>query len=138
MPTTGDDRGDQAGRLRDRLLDQFAPAPGALETYRKGVQAMLDANEKRLRRERWIVGPLWIYLVLVTTGFLVIGGLRPNTPLGTYFTALGGVWLLVGAVFLLAHLINTARFELLKELKGIELRLLTLEERLDQAKPAGD
>jgi hypothetical protein len=81
---------------------------------------------------------MWIYLVLVATGFMVIGGLRPNTPLGTYFTAQAGVWLLIGAVFLLSHLINKARFELLKELKGIELRLLTLEERLDRAKPAGD
>jgi hypothetical protein len=39
-------------------------------------------------------------------------------------------WFLFGAVFLITHLINQRNFELVKEIKGVELRLASLEERL--------
>jgi hypothetical protein len=39
-------------------------------------------------------------------------------------------WFLFGAVFLISHLINKSRFEVIKEIKGVELRLAALEERI--------
>src|SRR5207248_4672022 len=85
--------------LRDRLLSQQAPRPAGperLAAYRKEIQAMLDQNEKGLRREKRFVTVLWLYLVALATVFLVIGGTRPNTPLGVWFGVMACVWLLFG------------------------------------------
>jgi len=40
------------------------------------------------------------------------------------------MWLIFGSVFFFIHLINKSRFEVIKEIKGVELRLAALEEQL--------
>ena len=47
-----------------------------------------------------------------------------------YLRFKGDFWLLIGAVFFFIHMINKSRFEVIKEIKGVELRLAALEERL--------
>ena len=42
---------------------------------------------------------------------------------GTWMAVTAVFWFLFGTVFLLSHLINQRNFELVKEIKGIELRL---------------
>src|SRR3954465_4803517 len=103
------DRPAGGDTLRDRLLSQQAPRPAGperLAAYRKEIQAMLDQNEKGLRREKRVVTVLWLYLVALATAFLIIGGLRPNTTLGVWFGVLACFWLLFGAVLLLKHFVN--------------------------------
>jgi hypothetical protein len=126
------DAGENAdrGRLRERLLDQVAPERGRYDAYRREVEAMLSYNEKWLRREKWYSGALWVFLLLMSMSFLYMGSLRIDSPKGAYFGALACFWMLIGAVELLKHFINRSRVEVLKEIKGVELRLLAIEERL--------
>jgi CHASE3 domain sensor protein len=49
---------------------------------------------------------------------------------GTFIAVTAVFWLLFGAVFLFIYLINKSRFEVIKEIKGVELRLAALEEWL--------
>src|SRR5207302_7770535 len=61
------------GDLRDRLLaQQAAPTDAArFARYRKEIAMSLEQTERRLRREKWITGTLWIYLVIVSVGLLL-------------------------------------------------------------------
>lgn len=128
MSTPGD-RDD----LRDRLLGQATPDPDRLAVYREGVRSMLERNERGLRRERMFVPLIWGFVVFMVVAFSYLGQSRPERPAGVYF-GLGlmlsflSIW---GAVELLKHFINRARVEILKEIKGIELRLLEIEGRLE-------
>ena len=74
---------------------------------------------------------MWFYLVLLATVLLTGSGvLMIHKIEGTYIAVTAVFWYLFGAVFLISHLINKSRFEVIKEIKGIELRLAALEERL--------
>ena len=92
---------------------------------------MLAEQEASLRRERRFTTVLWIYLVLVATVLLTGSGLLMIHKIeGTWMAVSAVFWFLLGAVFLFIHLINKSRFEVIKEIKGVELRLAALEERL--------
>jgi hypothetical protein len=124
----------QPGRLRDRLLDQWQPAPAPYLTYRKEIETMLAGQEKALRRVTVFTSVLWIYIVLLSTVLLTGSGvLLIHKIEGTWMAVSAVSWLLFGTVFFLSHLINKSRFEVIKEIKGLELRMAALEERL--AKP---
>ncbi len=92
---------------------------------------MLEAQEKSLRRERRLTAAMWTYLVLITTALITCSGVfLLHKVEGTYAAVTAVFWLLFGAVFLLGHQINKSRFEVIKEVKGVELRLADLEARL--------
>src|SRR6266478_3938660 len=116
--------------LRDRLLGQQSPRTDKLAEYRKEVQAMLDQNEYGLRRERRYTTILWIFIVMMCTGFMIIGGLHPTRVLGVWFGVLACFWLIYGSVELLKHFINRGRVDVLKELKQLELRVVELQEMM--------
>lgn len=121
----------EADRLRDRLLDQWEPPRTSYLAYRKEIETMLEDQEKALRRERRMTTVMWIYLVALTTILLTGSGLLMSHKVeGTFMAVTAVFWFLFGTVFLLSHLINKSRFEVIKEVKGIELRLAALEERL--------
>jgi hypothetical protein len=118
--------------LRERLLAQFEPDREKLATYRKEVQAMLEKNERTLRWHKRYAGAIWIFMVLLGTGLLALGGLRGDTPAGAWL-GLFACFLLIGAaVEMVKYFINRSRVEVLKEVKGLELQLLELKERLQQ------
>jgi undecaprenyl pyrophosphate phosphatase UppP len=118
-------------RLRDRLLDQWEPPRSSYLTYRKEIETMLENQEKSLRRERRMTTVLWIYLVLIATVMMTGSGMLMIHKIeGTWMAVNAVSWLVIGAVFLGSHLINKSRFEVIKEIKGVELRLAALEERL--------
>ena len=119
-------------RLRESLLAQQAPDPDRFARYRKEIQMTLEQNERGLRRERRYVIVLWLYLVALCTGFMIIGGMHATTTLGVWFGVLACFWFLFGAVELLKHFINRARVDVLKEVKGLELRILELQDQLRQ------
>jgi hypothetical protein len=118
--------------LRDRLLSQSTPEPGRLATYRQEVEAMLEREERKLRLQRWYSGAIWIWVVFLTTAFALVAGNARDQPNRVYFSL--GVMLLAmsiyGAVELLKFFINRARLEVVKDIKGLELRLLEMEGRL--------
>jgi len=121
----------ESDRLRDRLLDQWEPAKPSYLSYRKEIETMLATQEKKLRREKRFTAVLWIYIVLLTTVLLTGSGvLMIHKIEGTWLAVTAVFWFLFGAVFLFGHLINQRSFEVIKEIKGVELRLAALEERL--------
>ena len=92
---------------------------------------MLAKQEKSLQREKWFTTGLWIYIVLLTTGLMTGSGvLMIHKIEGTWIAVNSVLWFLFGAVVLFIHLINKSRFEVIKEIKGVELRLAALEDRL--------
>jgi hypothetical protein len=120
-----------ADRLRDGLLGQWEPARTSYLNYRKEVEAMLANQEKQLRREKWFTTVLWLYIVLLTTALMTGSGVLMFHKIeGTWIAVSAVMWLIFGAVFFFIHLINKSRFEVIKEIKGVELRLAALEERL--------
>jgi hypothetical protein len=116
--------------LRERLLAQFEPDREKLATYRREVQAMLEQNERTLQRQKWYAGGIWVFVVLTGTAFLVLGGLRGDTPVGAWLGIFACFVLIGAAVELVKYFINRSRVEVLKELKGLELQLLEIKERL--------
>jgi len=115
--------------IRDRLLSRL-PQPANLTAYREEVEAMLGKKEKALRREKWVVTALWLFMVALSTAFLLLGGLRSGTPLGLYFEILACFCLIYPSVELLKHFINRSRVELLKEVKQLQLQVLELQASL--------
>ena len=87
---------------------------------------MLEKKEKALRRENWITGAIWIYMVVLSTGFLIVGGNWIDKPKGAYSVGLACFMLLYGLVYLIKLLINGARVDLLKEVKQVQLQVLEL------------
>jgi hypothetical protein len=134
MKPNGPENLDLKARLRESLLAQQAPDPARLTQYRKEIQMTLEQNERGLRRERRFIIPVWLFLVATCTGFLIIGGTHATTPLGVWFGVLACFWFLFGSVELLKHFINRARVDVLREVKGLELRVLELQEQLRGAR----
>jgi len=116
--------------LRERLLAQGEPNSEKMAVYRKEIQAMLEKNEKTLRRQKWYAGGIWVFAVLTTTTFLMLGGMRWDTPVGVFWGILGCVLLIIAAVELLKYFLNRTRVELLKELKGLEVQLLEIKDQI--------
>ena len=121
---------DKRDKIRDRLLAQHTPDPGRLAQYRKEVDAMLEANERRLRLEKWYSGAIWIFAVLFSTAFMMLAPLIPSFPVGIVMALWCGFLMLTAAVELLKHFINRSRVELLKELKQLQVEVLELREHL--------
>jgi hypothetical protein len=128
--------GSPRNTLRERLLAQQSLPSERLEGYRREVDTMLKEKEKAVARERKIARWMWFYIVALSTAFMVFGGLKNTTTLGVWFTVAACFWLLLGSVFLLKQLMNQHALETLKELRGLEVRLLermrSLEERGDR------
>jgi len=121
-------------QLRRAFLERAAPDPKGAREYRRKVEAMIQEKERRLRREYWMTGTMWVLIVLMSTVFNYISVSRFEGQIkGVWFAVQACFWLLFGAVFLLRHFIMRSRVEMLKELKGIEMRVIEIQERLGKA-----
>jgi hypothetical protein len=125
-PETGPNPKPEADRLRDRLLDQWEPSRTPYLAYRKEIETMLENQEKALRREKSMTDVLWVSIVGLTTIMLMSSGLPIVHKVEVTFMAVTVV-----LCFLFGHQINKSRFEVIKEIKGVELRLAALEERFE-------
>jgi hypothetical protein len=109
--------------MRDRLLARL-PQPENMAEYRNEVAALLERNQKGLRREKWGVGALWVYVVLLGTVLLTFGADKPRAA---FLASISCFFLIFGAVELLKHFINRSRVELLREIKQVQLQVLELQ-----------
>jgi hypothetical protein len=116
--------------LGERLLAQLGPDRDRLARYRTEVDAMLEKNERTLRRQKWYAGAYWIFVVLLGTAFFVLGGRLGDTPRGVWLGLFACFLLIAAAVELMKYFINRSRVEVLKEVKGLELRVVELQEQL--------
>jgi|SRR5271157_5069447 len=116
--------------LRDGLLSRL-PQPERLAEYRREVSALLEKNEKTLRRQTWYAGAVWVWMVGLSTLFMLLAGRLVDKPGSAgKIAALGSFicfMMISGAVELLKVFINRNRVELLKETKQVQLQVLELQ-----------
>ena len=108
------------------LLLSRLPQLANLEAYQKEVTSLLAENEKKLRRNKWTVMGVWIFVVVVSAPFLWMAGTHFNTAEGGWFLGLVGFWILFGAIEIAKYEHKQGRVELLKELKLVQLQILQL------------
>jgi hypothetical protein len=123
---------DPDDSLRERLLRQHAPEPEKLARYRKETQAMLEREERRLRFVGFFTAAMWIMLVAMGVAYALVAGWAPDKPTKVYFSiGLMMMMLMVGgAVQLVSGFIARARLGIIKDIKGLELRVIELESLL--------
>jgi hypothetical protein len=128
---------DQSRELRNQLLDAAAVEQSARHIqYQEEVKTMLANLEKKVRFERWMVAAQWIFLVVLTTAFMMIGSYNHESMTGMWFVLQGIFWFLFGAVFLLSYRFSQLKLDMLTELKRMELAVSELKEAIaGQAKP---
>jgi len=108
------------------LLLSRLPQSANLAAYQKEVTSLLAENEKKLRRNKWTVVRVWIFVVVVSAPFLWMAGTHFNTAEGNWFLGLVGFWVLFGAIEIAKYEHMQGRVELLKELKLVQLQILQL------------
>src|SRR5579864_4408410 len=115
--------------ISERLLSRL-PQPENMAAYQKEVTSLLAENEKRLRRNKWTVARIWIFVVAISAPFLWMAGTHFNTAAGNWFLGLVAFWVLFGAIEIAKYEHNQGRVELLKALKQTQLQILELHARL--------
>jgi hypothetical protein len=121
--------------MRNQLLAAAGDGSARHQHYEREVQTMLADLEKKVRFERRIVIAQWLFITLLTTAFMMIGGYKHETMTGMWFSLQGIFWFLFGAVFLLMARFSQLQFELLKEIKRVELTTLEVKEQLAAKTP---
>jgi len=117
--------------IKELLLSRL-PQPENLAAYQSEVTSLLAENENKLRRNRWTVVCVWIFVVVVSAPFLWMAGTHFNTAEGDWFLGLVGFWVLFGAIEVAKYEHKQGRVELLKELKQIQLQILQLHALLSK------
>src|SRR4051812_32156907 len=122
----------ESNSFRDQLLAHGQPGADKLARYQQETEAMLERLETGLRREKWGMWALWSFAILFITATLLLIGYRGHAP---ELTVLASAFLVVicGGLEIIKHFINRIRVEILKELKGLELQVHALQERLEKS-----
>ena len=119
------------GSMSERLLSRL-PRPANLAAYKEEVSSLLAENERKLRRDKWTVVRIWIFVVAVSCPFLWMAGTHFNTPQGNWFLGLACFWVLFGVVEVAKYIGHQGRIELLKEVKQVQVQILELHALLDK------
>jgi hypothetical protein len=114
------------------LLLSRLPQSANLAAYQKEVTSLLTENEKKLRRNKWKVVRVWIFVVVVSAPFLWMAGTHFNTPEGNWFLGLVCFWVLFGAIEIAKYEHKQGSVEVLKELKQVQLQILQLHALLSK------
>jgi hypothetical protein len=117
--------------LRESWVARQNASSERLQKHRKEIVMLLNENEKTVLREKRVTSWSWAYIVLLSTAFLVMGGMRHDTLLGLWFGILACFWFLFGSVFVVRQRMNHHELVMLEELKGIEGHLLEVQRRLE-------
>lgn len=120
---------NKAARQEDWNSSEFSSGE-RYEKYRKEVDKMLDKQIRAIKREKRTTYPMWIYITIFCTLFMLIGGFSSDPTKKLWFGILACFWLLVGVVFILRYFINYSRLEIMKEIKGLQLQIEELREKI--------
>jgi hypothetical protein len=118
-------------KFRDQLIVQEKRSNELYTKYKMEVGKMIDRESKALRKQKWITLPIYVYLVLLATAFLTIGGYLKDPTMKLWFGLIACFMMIVGAIIFLALVINRARVEMLKEMKEIQLRIIELQDKIE-------
>lgn len=111
--------------IREGLLSKL-PQPSGLAEYRREVAALIEKNERGLKRDKWGAGATWLFVVILSAALMWGAGGAGNTTKAAWLGTMACFWLIFGAVELLKYFINRTRVELLKETKQVQLQILEL------------
>lgn len=117
--------------FRDQLIVQEKRSSELYIKYKKEVGRMIDKESKALRKQKWISVPMYVYLVLLSTVFFTIGGYLKDPTMKLWFGLIACFLMIIGAVILLIFGINRTRVEMLKEMKEIQLRVIELQDKIE-------
>lgn len=90
---------------------------------------MIDKQVAALERERRIMRPMFIYLTLLCTAFMLIAGYSDDPGRRMWFGIQACFWFIFGAMILLRYHINRIGLETMAELKKIQIELARLSDR---------
>ena len=79
-----------------------------------------------------IIGMIWVFVVLIVPMFMGMSLLAPDRIAGLWMMMFGLVVLVVGAVFLIRHVIEQSELKTREKLLEIEYRLVELAEKLER------
>jgi hypothetical protein len=112
--------------VREYLLGQ-APHPSEGSDYRETVRKILQHNEKRLRLERVLANAAWIFCALLAAFWIWSSDGTASAGRAPFLAC---IFLIIGAVEILKHQINSCRTGLMAELKQLQVQLFDLEQRV--------
>ena len=118
--------------IGEQLLSRL-PRPANLAAYQEEVKSLLAENEEKLRKNKWTVRRVWIFVIALSIPFLALAGENYGTPQGNWFMDWVLFWVLFGAIEIAKYDHNQARVELLKELKQIQLQVVELHDFLSRS-----
>jgi hypothetical protein len=95
-------------------------------------QKELEQRKRYASFGRRIAVGTWIFVVILSTTFLVTGGLKHETLTGLWFGVLACFWLTFGATLLISQNTNQRSLEVLEELGAMKLRLLELQKLVQE------
>ena len=110
---------ESSDSLRDRLLTQL-PTLKDVAAYKTAVAQTLERNQRRIRRERLLVTLFWIFCVVSGVAYIWFGPETAQAPKGPFLACIFFIW---GALELLKHHINSAKIDLLKEIKQVQVQI---------------
>ena len=109
--------------IRDRLLSG-PPNPRDLADYRQRVSSLIEASQRRLRRERLLVTGFWIFCAVSATTWLWFSADAARLPRGPFLACIFFTW---GGVEVVKHYVNAVRVDVLKEIKQIQVQVFELQ-----------
>ncbi len=119
--------------LRQKLLERAGADLGAASEYRRKVEAMIQDRERALRSGAWAFRIGYSAALGVAIVLMIGAGLWFEGQLKAVWLGVNACfWVVIASVMALNRQLAKDRVETLKELKGIEMRVLEIQERLGE------
>jgi hypothetical protein len=119
-------------QLRQAFVERV-PDPGTAQEYRRKVEAMIQEKERWMRRGYWAAGAGYVVALLVAIALMLGAGLWfEGQPRQLWLGVNACFYLVLASVMAFNYLMTRNRVEMLKELKGIEMRVIEIQQRLEK------
>jgi hypothetical protein len=116
----------QNNPLADQLLGKIAN-PTQIAQYREEVRRSLKHEQRRLHFQRIATLVFWIFAAILATAWVWFGTSPTSIPRGPLAA---GILLLCGGIEIIKHAVSAGRFEMLMEIKQVQLQISDLERLL--------
>ena len=97
------------------------------------VKIVLSGKMNLRTQPNTMTGLVWVFLVIMQTIFMTIGGKHPESVSSVFMVLYGLSFLVLGVAFLVTHRIEQSELNVKEKLLGIELRLAELCEKSEKA-----
>jgi ABC-type transport system involved in cytochrome bd biosynthesis fused ATPase/permease subunit len=120
---------DRRKLIGQQLLALDGHSPNDKEQYRKEISTMLENQEKQIRLVKRINVLVYLFLIFVSVAFLTAMATH-NFERKMEFGIIGLVVMIVASIVAIPMYVATVRFEMLKEFKELQLRIIELGEKI--------